>query len=94
MWKDSFKRTVSFFLLLNMEHDKLIFRHILHYFDFKKTAAAAHKLKLIETYDNYVPTERTCQEWFQRFKSDDYDMNDKQRSDQPKKFENNTCTEL
>ena len=45
MQKDSFKRTVPFFLLLNMEHNKLFFRHMLfHYFDLKKTAAAAHKL--------------------------------------------------
>jgi len=56
-----------------MERDKLFFRHmLLHYFDLKKTVAAAHKL-LIEAYGNCVPSERTCQEWFERFKSDDYD---------------------
>lgn len=70
-----------------MERDKLFFRHVLlHYFDLKKTAAAAHKL-LVEAYGNCAPSERTCQEWFQRFKSGDYDVNDKQRSGQPKKFE-------
>lgn len=68
-----------------MERDKLFFRHVLlHYFDLKKTAAAAHKL-LVEAYGNCAPSEWACQEWFQRFKRDDYDV--KQRSGQPKKFE-------
>jgi len=67
-----------------MERDKLFFRHVLlHYFDLKKTAAAAHKL-LVEAYGNCAPSERS-QEWFQRFKSGDYDVNDKQG--QLKKFE-------
>ena len=65
-----------------MECNKLLFRHmLLHYFDLKKTGAAAYKL-LVETYGNCVPSERTCQKWFQRFKSDDYDVSDKQRSSQ------------
>jgi len=34
-----------------------------------------------------LPAIRTCQEWFQRFKSGDFDVNDKHRSGQPKKFE-------
>lgn len=72
-----------------MECDKLFFRHVLfHYFDLKKTVAAAHKL-LVETYGNYAPSERTCQEWCQRFKSGDFDVNNKQCSSQLKKFENN-----
>lgn len=70
-----------------MERNKLFFRHVLLcYFDLKKTAAAVHKL-LVEAYSNCAPSERTCQEWFQQFKSGDYDVNDKQRSGQPKKFE-------
>jgi len=48
-----------------MERDKLFFRYmLLHYFDLKKTVAAAHKL-LIKAYGNCVPSERTCQEWFE-----------------------------
>jgi len=70
-----------------MERDKLFFRHVLlHYFDLKKTAATAHKL-LFEAYGNCAPSERTCQEWFHRFKNGDFDVNDKERSGQPKKFE-------
>jgi len=70
-----------------MEHDKLFFRHVLlHYFNLKKIAAATHKL-LIKAYGNCAPSERICQEWFPRFKNDDYDVNNKQRSGQPKKFE-------
>ena len=59
---------------------------LLHYFDLKKIAAAAHKL-LVEAYGNCVPSEKIRQKWFQRFKSGDYDVNDKQRSNQPKKCE-------
>jgi len=70
-----------------MERDKLFFRHVLlHYFDLKKTAAVAHKL-LVKAYGNCAPPKRTCQEWFQQFKNSDYNVNDKQRSGQPKKFE-------
>ena len=75
---------MPFFLLLNMERDKLFFRHtrmMLHYFDLKKIAAAAAVKLLVEAYGNCVPSERTCQKWFQRFKNGDYDVNDKQRSD-------------
>ena len=65
---------------------KKLILHKLHYFDLKKTAKTAHKL-LLEAYGNCTLSERTCQKWFQQFKSDDYDVNDKQRSGQPKKFE-------
>ena len=76
---------MPFFLLLSMEHDKLFFLHmLLYYFDLKKTAT--HKL-LVEAYGNCVPSEKIRQKWFQRFKSGDYDVNDKQRSNQPKKCE-------
>ena len=64
---------------------------LLHYFNLKKTAA--HKL-LVKAYGNCGLLERTCQKWFQRFKSDDYDVNDKQRSGQPKKFEDNELQAL
>jgi len=32
-------------------------------------------------------SETTCRDWFRRFKNNDFDVNDKERSDQPKKFE-------
>lgn len=42
----------------------------------------------------FFPSERTCQEWFQRFKSGDFDVNDKQCLSQPKKFEDSKLQAL
>ena len=70
-----------------MNRDKWFFRHVLlHYFDLKKTAAETHRL-ISETYGEQAPSERTCREWFQRFRSGDFSVEDKERSGQPKKFE-------
>jgi len=59
---------------------------LLHYFDLKKTAAKTHRL-LSEMYGDETPSERTCRVWFERFRNSDFDMRDKERSGQPKKFE-------
>ena len=40
-------------------------------FHLKKTAAETHRM-LSNTYDEAALSERTCREWFQRFKSDEY----------------------
>ena len=42
---------------------------------------------LVDASGNDAPSLRTCQEWFQRFKSGDFDVKDKERPGQPKKFE-------
>ena len=70
-----------------MERDKLFFRGILLFlFDSNKTAAEAHKM-LFDTYGEQVPSERSCRHWFQRFNNGDFDLKDKERPGQPKKFE-------
>ncbi|EGI67318.1 Mariner Mos1 transposase [Acromyrmex echinatior] len=70
-----------------MERDKLFFRCVLlHYFDLKKSAAETHRL-LAEIYGESVPSETVCRDWFRRFKSGDCNVHDKQRTGQPKKFE-------
>lgn len=77
-----------------MERDSQFFRHILlHYFDMKKTAAQAH-LILSDTYGNLAPSERTCREWFQRYKSGDQDVSDKPRTGQPRKFDDTALLTL
>lgn len=69
-----------------MDRDKVFFRGVLLFlFDSKKTAAEAHKM-LSDTYGEQVPSYRSCREWFQRFKSGDFDLKDKERPGQPKKF--------
>ncbi|GBP40010.1 Mariner Mos1 transposase [Eumeta japonica] len=51
-----------------------------------KTAAESHRI-LLEVYDEHVLAEQTCRKWFARFKSGDFELDDKVRPGQPKKFE-------
>ncbi|GFT82926.1 uncharacterized protein TNCV_4434721 [Trichonephila clavipes] len=41
----------------------------------KKSAAEAHRM-LSNTYGDAAISERTCREWFQRFKNGDFDVED------------------
>jgi len=77
-----------------MNRDKLFFRHVLlSYFDPKKTAAEAHRLSS-EVYGDETPSERTCKVWFECFRNGDFNMRDKERPEQPKKFEDFELQEL
>lgn len=58
---------------------------LLFNFHLKKSAAESHRL-LSETYGDYTPSVKTCESWFRRFKNGDYDIEDKERTGQPKKF--------
>ncbi|GFU30492.1 solute carrier family 23 member 1 [Trichonephila clavipes] len=44
-------------------------------FNLKKSAAEAHRM-LSNTYGGAAISERTCREWFQRFKNGDFDIED------------------
>lgn len=62
-----------------MEHDKEIFRHVLlHYFDLKRNLIESDRL-LSGPYSDAAPLKTTYKEWFQRFKSDNFNVKDKQR---------------
>jgi len=52
----------------------------------KKTAAELYRL-LGEAYGEYVPSQKTCERWFQRFKIGDFDVADKKHGKPPKKYE-------
>jgi len=58
---------------------------LLHYFHMNKTAAESHRI-LEEVYGEQALAEQTCLKWFARFKSGDFDLEDKERPGQPKKF--------
>lgn len=60
---------------------------LITFFHLKKTAAESYRL-LVEAYGEHAPTQKTCENWFQRFRSGDFYVKDKERSGQPKKFEN------
>ncbi|GBP43140.1 Mariner Mos1 transposase [Eumeta japonica] len=55
--------------------------------------AEAHQL-LVEAYNEAALSERTCREWFQKFKNDDFDVEDKDRSEMPKNYEDAELKEL
>lgn len=42
---------------------------------------------LSETYRDHAPSISTCEYWFRRFKSGDFDVEDKERPGQLKRFE-------
>ena len=56
-------------------------------FNWKKSAAEAHRM-LVEVYGDTAPIDKSCREWFRRFKDRGFNVKDKPRSGQPKKFEN------
>ena len=41
----------------------------------------------IETYGETPLSERSCREWFQKFKNSEFDIKDKKRSGRPKVYE-------
>ena len=53
----------------NKEHSQIT---LIFCFHFKKTTAELFRL-LRETYDEHAPSQDTCERWFQRFKSGDFD---------------------
>jgi len=42
---------------------------------------------LVEVYSDTAPTDKSCREWFRRFKDGDFSVEDKPRFGQPKKFD-------
>ncbi|GFT11691.1 mariner Mos1 transposase [Trichonephila clavipes] len=52
----------------------------------RKSAAEAHRM-LSNTYGEATISERTCQEWFQRFKNGDFDVEDQHGGRREKVFE-------
>lgn len=76
--------------MLKMENFVPTTEHLRHslllFFNLKKSAAEAHRL-LVEAYGEHAPSNTTCKEWFQRFKSNDFDLRNEERGRPSKKFE-------
>ncbi|KAG5319288.1 MOS1T transposase, partial [Pseudoatta argentina] len=66
---------------------------LLHYFIQKKSAAEAHRI-LVQTYDDNALSDTTCRDWFRRFKNNDFQLEDKERSGAPKKFQDKELEQL
>jgi len=69
-----------------MKHKKHFYHLLFHCFDSKKTVIKIHRF-ILEIYSESVLSVKTCEYWFWRFESDDFDLKDKECSGQTKKFE-------
>ena len=58
---------------------------LIYFFNLKKFAAEAHRL-LVERCGETALSERSCREWFQKFKNGEFDIDDKERSGRPKVY--------
>ena len=59
---------------------------LIYFFNLKKSAAEAHRL-LVETYSEAALSERSCREWFQKFKNGEFYIEDKERNGWPEVYE-------
>ncbi|KAG5322591.1 MOS1T transposase, partial [Pseudoatta argentina] len=60
---------------------------------FLKSAAEAHRI-LVQTYGDNALSDTTCRDWFRRFKNNDFELEDKERSGAPKKFQDKELEQL
>ena len=65
----------------------------LYWFNLKKSAAEAHRL-LQEAYGEGCVDDSSVRGWFRRFKSGDFDVEDKERSGRPQIFEDQELATL
>lgn len=81
-------RRQKFFLPESIPSPEKLFLRIvlLHYFNMKKNASESY-LCLEGVYGSHVISERTCQKWFNRFKSGNFNLEDRERFAPAKKLE-------
>lgn len=66
---------------------------ILHYFIAKKSATETHRC-LEEVYGEQSPSSTTCKKWFRRFKTGNFNTDDKEHGKPPEKFYDDELTKL
>ena len=66
----------------NKRHLRELF---IYFFNLKKSAAEAHRL-LVEAYGEAALSERSCREWFKKFKNGEINIEEKERSGRPKVY--------
>ena len=62
-----------------------LWKLLIYFFNLKKSAAEAHRL-LVGTYGEAALSERSCREWFQKFKNGEFDIENKERNGRPKVY--------
>lgn len=66
---------------------------LLLYFNQSKSAAESYRL-LVATYGPQTVSISTCEFWFRRFRRGEFNVEDRDRPGQPKKFEDTELKEL
>ncbi|UYV78794.1 hypothetical protein LAZ67_16002798 [Cordylochernes scorpioides] len=66
---------------------------LLFCFNLKKSATDGHRL-LCKAYGKHALSIKSCEYWFRRFKSGDFDTRDKERGGRPIKFEDDELEAL
>ena len=56
-----------------------LWKILIYFFNLKKSSAEAHRL-LVEKYGEAVLSEKSCREWFRKFKTSEFDIEDKKRN--------------
>ena len=90
LYRFEFHTKTLIFAMFEMSNFVLTKQHLrevlIFCFNWKKSAAEAHRM-LVEVYSDTAPTDKSCREWFRRFKDGDFSVEDKPRFGQPKKFD-------
>ena len=58
---------------------------LIYFFNLKKSAAEPHRL-IVGKYGESALNEKSCLEWFQKFKNGEFDIEDKERSGRAKVY--------
>ncbi|XP_018366071.1 PREDICTED: histone-lysine N-methyltransferase SETMAR-like [Trachymyrmex cornetzi] len=66
-----------------MEENKVHFRHLMLFYFRKRKNAAQTAKKICAIYGNGTVAESTVRKWFARFRSDNFDLEDRERSGRP-----------
>jgi len=90
LYRFEFHTKIWIFTIFKMSNFVLTKQHLrevlIFCFNWKKSMAETCRM-LVEVYGDTAPTNKSCREWFRRFKDGDFSVEDKPRSGQPKKFE-------